>query len=163
MSVQSHFDTKDPSVFATYRRVATFAKPSAQLAGVGFAHLTKARRYETPSVYPVMALRNELDLEVRRRSAPSEFRRDVLEDALDRVRVVVDAERVRHGEKQCVGSGDRFVGREFFDEHVGLGGVRAAEDRARVAVDEADLILIARLAAEVRRGRDRRPARRCCG
>ena len=37
------------------------------------------------------------------RSAPAELRRDVLQDALDRVGVVVDAELVGHGEQQRVG------------------------------------------------------------
>ena len=36
-----------------------------------------------------------------------------------------------------------------FDQHVGFGGVRAAEDRARVGVDVADLVLVAPVASEV--------------
>ena len=70
---------------------------------------------------------------------------------LDGVGVVVDAELVRHGQQQRVGRRDRLVLRELLDQHVGLGGVRAAEDGARVRVDVADLVLVSRrVASEVR-------------
>jgi hypothetical protein len=73
----------------------------------------------------------------------------VLEDALDHVRVVVDPQRVGHCQQQRVGGCDRLVCGQLLDEDVGLGGVRAAEDRSRVRVDVADLIAIVRVPAEV--------------
>ena len=48
---------------------------------------------------------------------PAELERHVLEDALDRVRVVYHPELVRAREQQRVGG-------ELLDELVGLGGVR---------------------------------------
>ena len=57
--------------------------------------------------------------------------------------VVVDAELVRDGQEQRVGRGDGLVRRELLDQHVGLGGVAAAEDGAGVLVDVADLVLLA--------------------
>ena len=72
---------------------------------------------------------------------PPELGCDVLEDALDDVGVVVDAELVRHGQEQRVGGGDRLVLGQLADEQVGLGGVAAAEDGPRGRVDVADVIL----------------------
>src|SRR6188472_122982 len=83
------------------------------------------------------------------RSAPAEGRRDVLHDALDDVRVVLDAELARHGEQERVGGGNRFVLGELGDEHVRLCGVRATEDRARALLDVADVVVVAPAAAEV--------------
>src|SRR5258705_8826686 len=71
------------------------------------------------------------------RSAPAEFRSDVLEDAFEHVGVVVHTQLVRDGEEQRIGRLDSLVAREFFDQHVGFGGVRAAEDGPRVRVDVA--------------------------
>ena len=76
-------------------------------------------------------------------SSPSKFWRDVLEDALDDVRVVLHAQLVRHRQEQRVGGGDSFVFGELFDERLGFRCVRAAEDGACVGVDVADLILTA--------------------
>ena len=71
-------------------------------------------------------------------SAPAELRGDKREDAPDGVGVVVDAQLVRDGQEQRVGGGDGLVLGELFDQHIGLGGVRAAENRAGVRVDVAD-------------------------
>ena len=82
-------------------------------------------------------------------SAPAQLRRDVPDDAVQQVRVVVDAELVRDRQQQRVRGGDRLVLGELLDELVGLPGIRLAEP-GRAAVDEADLVLAARLRAEVR-------------
>ena len=55
--------------------------------------------------------------------APAEPRRHVLQDALDRVGVVLDAELVRDREQQRVGRLDRRVPCELLDEDVRLRGV----------------------------------------
>jgi len=70
----------------------------------------------------------------RSRSAPAEFRSDVLEDAVEYVSVVVHTQLVRDREEQRIGHLDRLVGREFFDQHVGFRGVRAAEDGPPAAI-----------------------------
>jgi hypothetical protein len=80
---------------------------------------------------------------------PAELRRDVPQDALDGVGVVVDAELVRNGEQDRVGRGDGRVRRQLPDENLGLGGVGAAEDRSRVLVDVADLVVLLLAPAEV--------------
>ena len=79
------------------------------------------------------------------RSAPAQLRRDVPDDAVQQVRVVVDAELVRDRQQQRVRGGDRLVPGELLDELVGLPGVRLAES-GQPAVDEADLVLAAGLA-----------------
>src|SRR5437899_1991623 len=84
------------------------------------------------------------------RSAPAEFRSDVLEDAFEHVGVVVHTQLVRDREEQRIGRLDRLVAREFFGQHVGFCGIRAAEDGPRVRVDVADLVLVAGVATEVR-------------
>src|ERR1700704_6381048 len=84
------------------------------------------------------------------RSAPAEFRSDVLEDAFEHVGVVVHTQLVRDREQQRIGRLDSLIAREFFDQHVGFCGVRAAEDGPRVRVDVADLVLVAGVATEVR-------------
>src|ERR1700680_2393892 len=81
-------------------------------------------------------------VDVAARSAPSELRGDVFQDAFDYVRVVVDSERVRKRHKQCIGRGNRFVGGEFIDKDIWFPDVRTAEDGARVGIDEADVIAI---------------------
>ena len=45
----------------------------------------------------------------RRAFPPPQARRDVLQDRLDDVGVVVDAELIGHGQQQRVGLGDGFV------------------------------------------------------
>src|SRR5436190_20833902 len=82
-------------------------------------------------------------------SAPSELRGDVFEDAPDGVNVIVHAQLVRDGQEQRVGSGDGLIGRELFDQDMGLSGVRAAEDGACVRVDVADLVMVTSVASEV--------------
>src|SRR5664279_4517829 len=82
-------------------------------------------------------------------SAPAKLRCDVPEDAVQQVRVVVDAELVRDGQQQCVRGGDRLVAGELLDELLGLPCVRLAESGC-AAVDVPDLVLTARLCAEVR-------------
>src|SRR3954470_23877309 len=84
------------------------------------------------------------------RLTPAKLRSNVFEDALDRVRVVLDAKLVRDGEQQRVGCLDRRVPGELLDEHVRLGGVRAPEDRLRLRVQVADLILILASLSEIR-------------
>ena len=54
-------------------------------------------------------------------------RRDVFQDRLDDVGVVIDAELIGHSEQQRVGFSDGFVLLELRNEGVRLGGVAAAE------------------------------------
>jgi hypothetical protein len=61
--------------------------------------------------------------------------RDMLQDRLDDVGIVVDAELVRHGQQQRIGLGDRLVLPAAARSASGLGGIRAAEDRALVVDD----------------------------
>src|SRR6185437_2419738 len=42
-----------------------------------------------------------------------------------------------------------FIGLELFDQRVRLGGVAAAEDRARPRIDEADLVLVLAALSEI--------------
>jgi hypothetical protein len=67
---------------------------------------------------------------------------------VDGVGVVLHAQLVRDGQEQRVGGGDRLVRGELLDEHIGLGGVRAAEDGARAGVDVPDLVAVASVAPE---------------
>src|SRR5687768_11135097 len=83
-------------------------------------------------------------------SAPAEFRSDVLEDAFEQVGVVVHTQLVRDREEQRIGHPDSLVAREFFDQYVGFGGVRTAENGPRVCIDVADLVLVAGVATEIR-------------
>jgi hypothetical protein len=66
------------------------------------------------------------------------------------VGVVLDAELVRDGEEQGVGRLDRRVLGQLPDEDVGLRGIGSPEDRLRLRVDVADLVLILTTPAEVR-------------
>ena len=59
----------------------------------------------------------------------------------DHMRIVGNAQLVRDGPQQRVGLGDGLVLLELFDQGIRLGGVAAAEDRARVRVDESDLVV----------------------
>ena len=84
------------------------------------------------------------------RSAPAQRRRDVLQDRLDDMGVVVDAELVGHGEQQRVGLGDGLVL---------LAAARPARPARRrscgrrsarvLSLDEADLVLALVAAAEI--------------
>src|SRR5690349_15538352 len=74
-------------------------------------------------------------------SPPAERRRDLGQDRLDDMGIVGDAELVGDGEEQRIGLSDRFVLLELLDEHLGLRGIAASEDRARPLVDETDLVL----------------------
>src|ERR1017187_9387750 len=71
---------------------------------------------------------------------PAQARRDMLQNCLDDVGVVVDAELVGHGQEQRVGLGDGLILLQLIDQHVRLGGVAAAEDGAVGAAEEADLV-----------------------
>ncbi len=51
------------------------------------------------------------------------------------MRVVDDAQLVGDSEQERVGLGDSGVFTELFDQCIGLGGVAASEDGARVFVD----------------------------
>ncbi|KAF0115414.1 MAG: hypothetical protein FD150_1082 [Rhodobacteraceae bacterium] len=62
--------------------------------------------------------------------------------------VVVDAERVRHGQEDRVSLGYRGVLAQFVDQLVRLAGVAAAEDGAGV-VDDTNLVLFGATRAEV--------------
>src|ERR1700722_14711699 len=57
------------------------------------------------------------------------------------MRIVGNAQLVRDGPQQRVGLGDGFVLLELLDQGIRLGGVAATEDRARVRVDESDLVV----------------------
>src|SRR6266550_3925251 len=83
-------------------------------------------------------------------SAPAEFRSDVLEDAFQHVGVVVHTQLVRDRKQQRISRLDSLFAREFFHQHVGLRGVRAAEDGPRVRVDVPDLVLVPGVATKVR-------------
>src|SRR3990170_2060227 len=85
-----------------------------------------------------------------RSSAPAERRRDLLQDALDGVRVVIDAELVGNGQEQGICRRDRRVLGELPDEGLRFGRVGAAEDRSRVLVEVADLVVLLLSVAEVR-------------
>ena len=56
-------------------------------------------------------------------SAPAEFRGDVLEDAFDRVGVIVHPQLIRDGQEQGVRGGDGFVRSELLDKDIGFVGV----------------------------------------
>ena len=64
----------------------------------------------------------------------------MLEDRLDDVGVVIDAELVGHREQERIGFGDGLVFLELFNESVRLGGIAAAEHGAPVVAEEADRV-----------------------
>ena len=66
----------------------------------------------------------------------------MLEDRLDDVGVVVDAELIGDGQQQRVSLGDGFVLGELFDQRVRLGGVAAAKNGPGVVAEKADLVLV---------------------
>src|SRR5579883_2889244 len=82
-------------------------------------------------------------------SPPSHRRRDVLEDRLDDMGVVIDAELVGHREQKRVSLGDSFILLELFDEDVRLGGVGAAENRAPVVAEEAERVFVLATVSEI--------------
>src|SRR5712692_6912747 len=84
------------------------------------------------------------------RLPPAKLRRHELQDALDGVSVVLDAELVRNGQQERVGGLDRGVPGELPDEGVGLRGVRAPEGRLGLRIEVANLIRRLVAAAEVR-------------
>jgi hypothetical protein len=63
------------------------------------------------------------------------------QNCFDHMRIVGNAQLVRDGQQQRVGLGDGLVLPELFDQGIRLGGVAAAEDRARLRVDESDLVV----------------------
>src|ERR1700722_13282347 len=82
-------------------------------------------------------------------SPPAQRRGDVLEDRLDDVDVVIDAELIWYRQQQRVGLGNGFVLLELFDQNVRLGGVAAAENGAPVVAEEADRVCALAVAAEI--------------
>ncbi len=82
---------------------------------------------------------------------------------LDDVGIVFHAELVGDGQQQRIGLGDRLVLLQLLNESIGLGGIGTAEDRPRILVDEADLVLPFIAIAEIGAVAIVRPARRCCG
>src|SRR3954452_14510108 len=81
-------------------------------------------------------------------SPPAEAWRDVAEQGLDEVGVVVDAELVGDREQEGVGRGDGLVLRELLDQRLRLTGVGLAEPRC-AAFEVAHLVLAAGLLTEV--------------
>ena len=81
------------------------------------------------------------------RLAPPQSRRDLLQDAFDDVGAVFDAKLVWNRQKEGVRLGDGLVGAKFPDQFVGR-AVAAAEDGARVLVEEAHLIPLVAAAAK---------------
>jgi hypothetical protein len=73
----------------------------------------------------------------------------VLEDHFDHMLVVGNTELVRYSKKQRVGLGDGLVPRKLLNQHIRLRRIAAAEDRARVSFDEADLVLFLAATAEI--------------
>src|ERR1700761_338931 len=82
-------------------------------------------------------------------SPPAEGRRDVGQNPFDDVRIVGHAQLIGYGQEQRISLGDGLVLPELFDEHIRFGGIAAAEDRARVLVDEPDLVRTLALVAEI--------------
>lgn len=74
-------------------------------------------------------------------SPPAKAGRDMLQNRLDDMGVVVDAELIGHCQEQRVGLGDGLVLLELLDERVWLRSVAAAEDCALAAAEEPDLVL----------------------
>src|SRR5579862_638364 len=81
-------------------------------------------------------------------SPPAQRRCDVLQYRLDHMRVVVDAELIGHREQQRIGFRDRLVLLELFDQVRRFGSIAAAEDRPRLGIDEADVV-VTLVAAEI--------------
>src|SRR6185437_4401228 len=84
-----------------------------------------------------------------RPSPPAKRGRDVGQDRLDHVRVIGHAQLIWHREQQRVRLGDRLILPELLDEGIRFGGVAAPKDRARLLVDEADLIALSPAASEI--------------
>src|SRR4029078_2590630 len=73
-------------------------------------------------------------------SSPAEPGRDVLEDRLDDVGVVVDAELVRHRQQHSIGFRDRLVALELRNELIRFVGITAAENRALGCALQCDTV-----------------------
>src|SRR5690606_19522240 len=82
------------------------------------------------------------------RSAPAQTRCHVGDDALHEVCVVVHPELIGHRDEHRVRSRDRLIPRKLLDQRVRLAGIRLAEPSPS-ALQEADLVLAARLESEV--------------
>jgi hypothetical protein len=54
----------------------------------------------------------------------------MLQDRLDHMGVVIDAQLVGHRQQQRIGLGDRLVALQLLDQRIRLGGIAAAEDGA---------------------------------
>ena len=75
-------------------------------------------------------------------SPPAHRGRDVGEDGLDHVSVVLDAELIGYGQEQGVGFSDRLISFQFLDQFAGFCRIGAAKNGAHI-VDDADLIAAA--------------------
>src|SRR5262249_36236109 len=75
-----------------------------------------------------------------RPSAPAEARRDMGQDGLEDVGVVVDAELVRHCEQQRVRLGNGLVLLQLLDQDVRLRGIAAAEYGKPLRFDVAEVV-----------------------
>ena len=73
----------------------------------------------------------------------------MLQERLDDVGVVVDAELIGHRQEQRVGFRDRLVLSELLDKNVRLGGVAAAENGALLFAEQSDLVPLLAPAAEI--------------
>ena len=80
---------------------------------------------------------------------PSHGGSDLGQNCFDHMRIVGNAQLVRDGQQQRVGLRDGLVLLELFDQGIRLGGVATAEDRARVRVDESDLVITVTCAPEI--------------
>src|SRR5215475_9189984 len=81
--------------------------------------------------------------------APSHGGCDLCQNCFDDMRIVGNAQLVRDGQQQRVGLRDGLILLELFDQGIRLGGVATAEDRARVRVDESDLVITVTCAPEI--------------
>src|SRR5690606_17587117 len=70
-------------------------------------------------------------------SSPAEGGSDILQDRLDDMRIVVDAELIGDGEQQCVGFCDGFVRLKLLDQLIRLVRIAAAEDGALIAAEKS--------------------------
>src|SRR3984885_5415193 len=77
-----------------------------------------------------------------RGSSPAQSGRNVGEDGLDHVSVVLNAELIGYGQEEGVGFSDRLILFQFLDQFAGFCRIGAAKNGAHV-VDDADLIAAA--------------------
>src|SRR6187402_438687 len=71
------------------------------------------------------------------------------QDRLDRMRAIVHAELVGDRQQQRIRLRDRLVLPQLLDQRIRLPGIAPAEDRSRLRIDEADLVLASALPAEI--------------